>query len=229
MDINIRYLLPQFFQLSKSTFLKGKQCALYLYLLKNKPKEKTPHAIQTLEKFAAGKSFEAKIKAQFEEGIDVAALLNKDLWSIGAAYTKAALEATAEAVSLFEACFIYNNTLVMTDVCVKDKDHALTIFEVKNSTKLNEVFIDDAAIQYYVIKNLFPKIKAFNIVLNDGNDGFIYQDIKAALEQRYPAVEKLVSELLQVLTEQKAPKMSVGDHCYNPYDCEYIAYCNNKK
>jgi hypothetical protein len=229
MDINIRYLLPQFFQLSKSTFLKGKQCALYLHLLQNKPREKTPHSIETLEKFASGKRFEALFKEQFDGAIDLAALLQQDVWSIGAAYTKAALEETAEAVSLFEACFIYNHTLVMTDVCVKDKEGALTIYEVKNGNKLKQVFIDDAAIQYYVVKNLYPRIKAFNIVLNDGEGGFISRDIKTELEAAYSKIEKTVSELLQALANPKAPKISMEPQCHNPYDCEYLAYCSNKK
>lgn len=227
-NIHLRSLLPEFFKLSKTTVIKGMQCERYLFLLKHKPKEKTPHDALTLQKFASGKSFEATFKATFPDPIAVDKLLGKDIYATGSAYTRAVFE-QKKAATLLEACFLYRQTLIMTDICDLHEDGRFDIYEVKNSTELKGVFIRDMALQYYVIKNSREGLAHFYLVLNDGADGFVIKDMTAVLEAELDRFEALVPRLLDVLLLAEEPLVAVGAHCHNPYDCEYIAYCNKKK
>lgn len=228
MNIDIRSLMPQFFKLSKSTIIKGMQCERYLYLLKHKPKEKTPHDWSTLQKFEKGRDFEGTFKDSFGQGIDVNALLKKDVWSIGASYTKAIIDISDPAV-LFEACFVHQSTLVMADVCVVNEDGSFDIYEVKNGLEAKDVFIRDMAIQFYIIKNATKGLRKIYLVLNDGQDGFLIEDKTEILKSLVPQMEQLIPELLQMLQEKSAPKIAMGNQCHAPYECEYIAYCTKNK
>lgn len=225
MNINIRSLMPQFFKLSKSTIIKGMQCERYLYLLKHKPKERTPHDAATLLRFAQGKDFEARYKATFANGTDVAAMLQKDVWSIGAAYTAAAI-AEGKDQTLFEACFNHNDTLIMADICQVKANGDIDIYEVKNGTEVKDVFLRDMAIQYYVIKNAARGLQKFHLVLNDGLGGFLVKDMTSELEERsLDDVKTLIPTLLATLQLPSAPEVPMGERCHFPYECEYIAYC----
>lgn len=219
--------MPQFFKLSKSTIIKGMQCERYLYLLKHEPRERTPHDTDTLLRFAQGRDFETRYKATFENGKDVAAMLQKDVWSIGAAYTAAAI-AQGQDQTLFEACFNYQNTLVMADVCQIKDNGDLDIYEVKNGTEIKDVFIRDMAIQYYVIKNATNGLLKFHLVLDDGQDGFLVKDMTSELERSLKQMQSLIPKLLDTLQRSSVPEITMGTQCYAPYECEYIAYCKRK-
>lgn len=224
---DIRYLVPQFFQLSKSTFVKGMQCSRYLYLNKYNPKDKTPHSAATLQKFSEGKSFEAIFKQRFTGGTDVAQTLGRDVYTMGASYT-AALLADPAPLTLFEACFIYQNTLVMTDVLLKNTDDTFTIYEIKNSTELKEVFIWDLSLQYYICKALLPGKLQFNIVLNDGAEGYLIKDLNTLLEENEGMIKENVSRFIETLSMEQAPRVKMGRQCDLPYECEFKAYCSKQ-
>lgn len=227
-NIHLRSLMPEFFKLSKTTVIKGMQCERYLYLLKHKPKEKTPHDALTLQKFASGKSFEATFKETFPDGLAVDKMLGKDIYAIGASFTKAVFE-QRQVATLFEACFLHRQTLIMTDVCRINEDGSFAIYEVKNGMEIKAVFIRDMAIQYYVIKNARPGLAHFYLVLNDGEDGFVIKDMTEVLETELNRFEALIPRLLETLLQAEEPAVAMGAQCHKPYDCEYIAYCTRKK
>ncbi len=226
--IQLRSLMPEFFKLSKTTVIKGMQCERYLYLLKHQPKEKTLHDILTLQKFASGKSFETTFKETFPGGVAVDKVLGKDIYAIGSSFTKAVFE-QKQAATLFEACFLYRHTLIMTDVCRLHDDGSFDVYEVKNGTEAKEVFVSDMALQYYVIKNARPGLARFFLVLNDGEGGFVIRDMTEVLEAELDRFEELVPRLLELLLSADEPAVAMGQQCHKPYDCEYIAYCTKKK
>jgi hypothetical protein len=222
--IEIRYLTPQFYQLSKSTFVKGMQCQKYLYLNKHKPKERIPHDAATLERFREGRDFEYLFKSRFSPAVDVPSVLGNDVYTMGASYTRAVLE-QEPAVTIFEACFISGKTLVMTDVLVKEGD-AYTIYEVKNSEQLKPVFIWDLSLQYYICSTALNAPLTFNIVLNDGQDGYKITDLTEMLQANCAAIEEKVTAFQQLLKEPDAPAIHMGPQCEQPYACEFKAYCS---
>ena len=201
------------------------QCERYLYLLKHKPKEKTPPSAETQIRFGKGRNFEGEFKATFPGGIDVVQEMNRDLWTQGASYTEAVF-ASKEPTTLFEACFIHQQTLVMTDVCQINEDGTYSVYEVKNSSSIKDVFMRDAAIQYYVCSQAQPQLEAFYLVLPNNENGFEITDVTEALKTRLVQMKDEIPRLLEVLNLPKAPKIPMGEQCHKPYDCEYIAYCS---
>lgn len=222
--VDLRYLTPQFYQLSKSTFVKGMQCQKYLYLNKHKPRERTPHDADTLERFREGRDFEYLFKSRFSPAVDVPVVLGKDIYTMGASYTSAVLEQEI-AVTIFEACFISGKTLVMTDVLVKEGDN-YTIYEVKNSEQLKPVFIWDLSLQYYICTAVLHAPLTFNIVLNDGQDGYKIIDLTAVLQANCATMKEKLSAFQHLLQEPDVPAISMGPQCEQPYSCEFKAYCS---
>lgn len=200
------------------------QCQKYLYLNKHKPKERIPHDAATLERFREGRDFEYHFKNRFSPAVDVSAVLGNDVYTMGASYTSAVLE-QEPAVTILEACFISGKTLVMTDVLVKEGD-AYTIYEVKNSEQLKPVFIWDLSLQYYICSRVLQSPLTFNIVLNDGLDGYKIIDLTKELQANCTAMEEKVFTFQQLLSAPDVPEIHMGPQCEQPYACEFKAYCS---
>lgn len=62
-----------------------------------------------------------------------------------------------------EATFSYNNNFCMVDILKNDMD-GMEIYEVKSSTAISDIYIDDASFQYYVVTSLGFKVKKVCIV-----------------------------------------------------------------
>lgn len=200
------------------------QCPKYLYLNKYKPKERTPHDAETLQKFKEGKDFESIFKDRFAPAVDVAAVLAKDVYTMGASYTSALLE-RSEACTLFEACFLHEKTLVMTDVLLKNADGSYVIYEIKNSDQVKEVFLWDLSLQYYICTAVLQAPLRFHIVLNDGEDGYHIIDLTEELEAHVTEMSEKVSAFLGILKQDQEPDIPMGPQCAYPYPCMFREYC----
>ena len=65
--------------------------------------------------------------------------------------------------TVYEAGFMYNNVYAAADILVIRKN-GWYLYEVKSSTSVKEYHILDAALQYYILKNLGYPVKQVNIV-----------------------------------------------------------------
>jgi len=213
--------------LSKSTYIRGLQCEKALYLNKFHPAFKTPTSPRTQVLFDAGRSFEDRFRSSFINAIDVKKIF-KNNFHLYSAYTKA-LVAKGEDITIFEAAFVYDEVLVLTDVLQQESGNSFTIYEVKNSRSLTEVIMNDAAVQYYVCKSVLKSIKAFNIVLATSDGGFEIIDVTAKLEEKMANIPTNIEKLKLVLKDKKAPCVAMGAHCNKPYTCEFIAHCSKEE
>ena len=66
--------------------------------------------------------------------------------------------------NIYEATFNYQGILVMVDILHINNDGSVEIHEVKHSKEVRDVYINDAAIQYYVINGLGYKISKVTII-----------------------------------------------------------------
>lgn len=217
-------LRPQSFRLSKSSYIKGMQCAKYLYLHVHRPKEKTPHSAATMQLFRQGRNFESTFRDRFPDSIDVSSELGRDIFSYGASYTRKMLQQN-ETVTLFEACLIHEEVLVMTDVLVKNPTGDFTIYEIKNAVQPKEVFLWDAALQYYVCHAVLKNISGFNLVLRNEQEGFQIRDITEEVSAQLPAVAERVKQFRELLSSASIPDIPMGNQCTYPYECTFMAYC----
>lgn len=216
--------------LSKSTYIRGLQCYKSLYLNKHFPKLRTPPSKETMILFGKGRDFEAKFKATFEKALDVKAFLGNSFDDYPF-FTESLLNQSFDFESgehetvLFEAGFIFNEILVLTDVLKQNADGSFSIFEVKLSTEMNNTILSDLSIQYYVCKSKLKNIKDFNVVLRTADDNFNVIDFKDALEENITVVEENIKIMKTILNKVHEPKIDMGQHCEKPYQCDYKEYC----
>lgn len=154
------------------------------------------------------------------------------------AYRKAVL-ATGEKIAegqavIYEAGFQYDRVLILLDILVKKEDgwHA---YEVKSSRAISDTYLLDAALQYYVIEGSGPDIKSISIIHIDETYErgehieperlFKIQDVTAEALDRQQYVNELIAREKETLLLPHSPKIPVGDHCRQPYDCDFIGHC----
>ena len=136
---------------------------------------------------------------------------------------------------IYEAAFQFEGIMCAVDILVKQENewHA---YEVKSSTKVKDAFLQDAALQYYVITNAGLELGDFCLILLntsyirygelDIECLFHKPSISQSIAGLQPDIKIKIDELKQILTLQQAPPMAVGGHCDNPYTCDFYGYCH---
>ena len=71
--------------------------------------------------------------------------------------------------NIYEATFNFLGILVMVDILTISEDGEVSIYEVKSSTEVKEIYLHDVSIQYFVLQNLGFKIKSANVVHINNN------------------------------------------------------------
>ena len=215
--------------LSKSLYIRGLQCEKSLWL-----KKKKPEVLQAPDDGA---------QAVFDTGTSVGELAC-ELFSGGErikytgdfnaqiAKTKELIENGAKVI--YEATFCFEGILVMVDIlCVSDD--GLVINEVKSSTSVKEVYIDDAAIQYYVLSSLDYKVSAVNIIHIDNSyvrgekleieKLFHAEDVTEQIIQKQTEIPQILNKFEEILSKNVEPEVDIGPHCSDPYHCDAWEYC----
>ncbi|HLR38069.1 MAG TPA: hypothetical protein VK084_08485, partial [Chitinophagaceae bacterium] len=213
-------------QLSKSSFVKAQQCHKLLWLDKHKRSLATPPDKKTKMRFQRGHDFEDRVRAaEFPGGINIKDQISN--WKYFDAYTRELLDRPDKRI-LYEATFIEDNVLVMSDILVGSDAEGYDFYEIKRHTELKEVVQQDLAVQYYVCKKRFDtKINSFNIVLRADEEGkeWRIRDMKKELEELQKEVQKKIEMYLEILKGSE-PNIAMGKHCHEPYDCPFIGYCS---
>jgi hypothetical protein len=218
--------------LSKSLFISGIQCHKLLWYKKYQKEifDFVDSHTQMIfdngnkvgelacELFAGGK------KVEFERD-DFAKMLDQ---------TKSWIEQGDKII--YEATFVYDDLLVMVDILYLGED-GWEIYEVKSSTGVKEVYLQDVAVQKYVLEGLGYEVSKCSVVYV--NKEYILQDELNVSE--YFIIEDVTEYDLRVdvkakLKEFKSildnpsnpPKTKLGSHCNKPYSCPAKEWCWEK-
>ena len=215
--------------LSKSLYIRGLQCKKSLWL-----KKKKPEVLQAPDENA---------QAVFDTGTSVGELAC-ELFGGGERikYTgdfNAQMAKTKELIErgtkvIYEATFCFDGILVMVDIlCICE--NSLTINEVKSSTSVKDVYIDDASIQYYVISSLGYKVSGVNIIHIDSSyvrgekleleKLFHAEDVTEQIMQKQSEIPQILNKFEEILSKNVEPEVNIGPHCSNPYHCDAWEYC----
>ncbi|RKO65378.1 phosphomethylpyrimidine kinase [Campylobacter sp. P255] len=222
---------------SKSKYTRGTQCVKSLWLntynkdVLNSSNKSTKTDIGSKVGDLACELFPSGVKIKY----------HKDKLAENCTQTKKLLENHQEVI--YEATFCYDGILIMIDILQNTKD-GMIINEVKSSTSLTKTptskeikktYIDDCALQYYVLSNLGYKIKQVNLIhLNsayhrgdflDINQLFKINDITDKVIQNQEEVRKNLKYFEEILSKKEEPNIDIGTHCFNPYDCDGYEYC----
>ena len=219
--------------LSKSLYIRGLQCEKSLWLKKKKPEvlQAPDDGVQAV--FDTGTSVGELACELFRGGERIEYTGN---FSSQMAKTKELMGRGTKII--YEATFCFDGILVMVDILRVGKD-GFIINEVKSSTSVKEVYIDDASIQYYVISSLGYKVSAVNIIHIDSNyvrgeklelDKFFHtEDVTEQVKQKQTDIPQILSKFDEILSKDVEPDIDIGPHCSDPYNCDAWEYCWRKQ
>ncbi len=138
---------------------------------------------------------------------------------------------------MYEAIFIYNDTLIMLDILVRDGEKWRAI-EVKSSLSLSDTYYKDAALQYYVLNGCNVPISDMQLMyINEDyvkngdinlNELFVFKSVKEYAEQQLDIIDKKVNEFKDVVNFNNAPRVNIGTQCFSPYKCDFLGHCWKK-
>ncbi len=220
-------LMPNY-QLTKTKIKSGLQCHKKLWYDVNNKIKVTGHTLHI------GNRFGEHIKTFYGEGVDLAEMFGEDIIEL----TRRAMDDSSVTV-LYEAAFVYSNTLIRADVLIRDQNK-WQLVEVKSSTSLQDGHLKDATIQAYVIKNSGVSLSAIKIA--HINSGFLYSgdfnyadlvievNVDEEVEKLLPKVQGWTEELLPVVQEgAPMPLVEMGDHCKDQKRlCIYFDRCESQ-
>ncbi len=216
--------------LSKSLYTRAIQCSKSLWLKKYKPEVLTPPDASAKAVFETGNVVGELACQLFPEGKEVPFTRNYDEMI---ATTIQWLDEGVE--NIYEATFNYNGILVMVDILHIDAE-GVSIYEVKSSTSVKDIYLHDVSIQYYVLKNLGFHIKSANVVYIDNtyvrgdelvlDELFSVVDVTTEVEELQAQIPQRLAEWEAYLSDtQNEPNIDIGSYCNKPYECDAKAYC----
>jgi len=217
--------------LSKSSFIKGLQCEKHLYLYKYHYKEMDELSEMQKSIFKRGTNV-GELAQQLFPGGEVAAQGDPPNYEKALLRTQELIKSGAKVI--YEAAFTFNEVLSIADIAVKEKD-SWFIYEVKSSTSISETYINDAALQYYVISSQGIKVKDFSIIFINNQyvrNGkldlgklFTTESVLGLILPLQNSVKENIVKFKKVLMKKQIPDIDIGEHCYQPYVCGFYNYC----
>ncbi len=219
--------------LSKSTFIRGLQCHKSLYLLKRFPELRDEVSGRQQGIFDQGTDVGVLARQLFPRGENPSLGLPKD-------YEKC-ISRTRELIDkganiIYEAGFSYDNVHCFVDILVK-KHGLWKAYEVKSSTAVSELYLWDTALQYFVMTHSGLDVDSFSVIhLNNQyvrkgklnlSKLFTIVPVTGLITRMQEDVENSLKEMKQVLAQDTMPMIDIGQHCTNPYDCDFRNFCWN--
>ena len=218
-------------RLSKSTFIRGLQCEKSLFLYKHHYRLKDPPLFSLQAVFDQGTNIGILAQELFPNGADASP---ENHFKMVESVAKTLDFISQGETIIYEATFLYNDVLAALDILVKDED-GWKAYEVKSSTKVSETYIKDAAIQYYTITNSGVDLIDISIVhINNQytKDGeldihqlFTIESVYDQVLEFLPRIPNEVSRLKNVIESPEVPNVNIGNHCSDPYDCDFKGTC----
>lgn len=202
-----------------------------LYLYKNRIFLRDRLSEEQKAKFDRGKAIGILAHKLFEGGIDVSP-------SSPSQYRKS-LDATREAIQngvnvIYEAAFIHKNTLIFLDILLRDGE-GWKAYEVKSSRSITPTYVLDAALQYNVLLGSGLNIHDFSLIHVNANyrlnkelvvkEFFKIHSVLDEIVQMQNYVEEKREEAFETISLPASPKIDIGEHCSNPYPCEFQGHC----
>jgi hypothetical protein len=208
--------------LSKSSYLIGLQCPRYIWIQFHEP-ERIPETDPVTQYiFDQGHEVGYLAKKLFPRGIDVP----QDSFIGNIDKTKELLE---ERRPLFEAGILAGKLYSRVDILSPVGEDEWDICEVKSSTSVKDVHIEDVAFQRYCcsqsglnIRNCYLALINNQYVREgeiDPEGLFNIHDVTDEVEEASVGIQDKIDGILEVINRETCPEMIIGPHCRDPYEC----------
>lgn len=214
--------------LSKSQYIRGLQCHKSLWLRKNKPNLRNMSTDQTESLFATGLTVGDCAKTLFPDGIEIE--FTPDDFNSMFEKTSKLIEEGVDTI--YEAAFQHKGVFVMVDILHKT-DGGWNVYEVKSSTKVKPHYVDDAAVQYYALKDVVDLNKVSIIHINnkynhqvvlDLTELFTIEDITVEVIERQEGVKSNLDSM-ELMLKLDVPDIDIGTHCSKQNGCDFSDHC----
>lgn len=210
--------------ISKTDFIRGLQCPKMMWLDKHKPQEKSiPPEIQ--QKLDEGNDFGDGAMGIFGEYVETTAY-REDGRLDYAKMIKTTAQLIEECVPVIcEASFSYYGNFCSADI-LRRGEKGFEMYEVKNSSAVKTVFLQDVAFQKYIMKKCGVEVKRACLILNGGEENpYLITDVTREIYPFERLAYSKVWELSKVKNQKEEPQAEPGERCFNPYECWYREYC----
>lgn len=235
-------LRPAIPRLSKSKFLSGLQCHKRLFLETTHPELAEPPDPSTQAILAMGTEIGLLAQRRFPGGVLVPpALRPRDA---AVAYTAQLLQ-NRNVPAIFEGAFEYEGVVVRVDILERiwDADSigsTWRLIEVKSSTRVKDVHLDDLAIQRHVLIGAGLEISGTCLMHIDtrylyaGGEIdlealFALENVAAVVRERQQQVPERLAAMKSMLQAPQPPDIEPDDRCHSPYECPFWAHCTKDK
>lgn len=208
--------------LSKTKYLNGLQCPKYLWVLFNDPGRIPAVDANTQYIFDQGHVVGELAKKLFPDGIDVPQTSFRD-------NIDQTIQLMKERKPLFEAGILAGNLFSRLDILCPANGDEWNIVEIKSSTRVRDVHIDDLSFQKICCEEAGLKIgKCYVVHINnkyvrngeiDPLQLFITADVTAEVKSISVDIRDKIQSMLQVVLLEECPEVIIGPHCRDPYEC----------
>ncbi len=229
-------------RLSKSKFLAGLQCHKRLYLEVHQPSLAAKPDAATQAILDMGNEVGEWARRRFPGGV---------LVHHGHRQAAAAIEQTSalmrirDVPAIFEAALQHGPVLVRADILERVSDDAngavrWRLIEVKASSRVKSVHLDDLAIQSHVAAGAGLALSSTCLMhINtryryehgevDPSRLFTIQDVSDAVGARRRMVPDRLAAMQAMLQAGEPPAVEPGDQCMSPYECPFWSHCTKDK
>jgi predicted RecB family nuclease len=224
-------------RLSKSKYLAGRQCLKRVWLTCHH-RELATEPDQSLRAiFEMGHEIGSHARTLFPDGV----LVSEKAWEHDEAMAcTRELIANESVPAIFEAAFEHRGVRVRVDVLERLPGGQWGIREVKASTSLKDVHIDDLAVQAFVVLGSGLSVASVQLIHVDRNyvrgqqeidwrAFFTSEEPSEPVEATLEVVASNVDEMHHVLSQPEPPAIEPSRHCSSPYQCEFWEHCTRNK
>jgi hypothetical protein len=134
-----------------------------------------------------------------------------------------------------EAAFSANGGYCRVDILRPALNDAWDIIEVKSTTSLKDVHLDDLAFQTWVLTSAGLKIRACYLCqINsdfvrrgeiDPKKFFVLEVVTAQVVSLSRNVEDKLGDMFKAIRQPQHPDIRIGPHCDDPYTCALHDHC----
>jgi len=214
--------------LSKSKIMDGLQCEKRLWMEMHRPEEGEFSEV-TERLFSTGHRVGEVARTFFPGGVLIDT--GRDL--------QAAIDKTRELlarpgdVTLFEPAFEHQGVLARADVLVRKRGR-LRLVEVKAAGSVKDHYLQDVAIQYWVLRG--AGYEPGTVLLEHIDTSFVYpgkgdyrglfklENLTREAKKLQDHVPKWIRSFRRMLGGDM-PSIEIGNHCHKPHDCPFIGFC----
>ena len=221
--------------LTKSRYMAGLQCLRRLWLVVNEPGDYEPPPPGSA--LDMGIEIGRKAHLLFPGGV----LVDEEAWQHNDAVAHTiALMNDPDVPAIFEGAVEYDGVRVRADVLYRITDGSWGLGEVKSSLSVKDRYIDDLAIQAWVVINsgiLLSRVELIHVNGSylRGRDGiewkdfFTRVDLMTEVTECHPHIPDRLPPMRECLTLLGSPAIEPGPQCSEPIECEYWESCTIHK